>query len=249
MGVRDTGGEPARRAGTITRLVAVLGVLADRPQGTGLSELAGRAGLAKSTVHRMLGEMEATGLVRRHADLYWRASASGGPAGPGALRLREAVLPYMLELYEATHHTVHLHIQCGADLVCVDRLAGRARVGPPVGGRSGVAESAAGRVLLAHAEPAVRRAVLSDLPPQRRAAQFSVLLDRIRLRGFAVEDGVSRPGVGGAAAPVLRPDGQAVAALSVTAPATSLDLRAVVARVRRAAAAAGAAVGEETATG
>ena len=77
---------------------------------------------------------------------------------PRSLGLLEIALPYMEDLYEATHENVQLAVRDGLELVFVERLAGRdaVRVLTRVGGRFALHATGVGLVLLAYAPPTFR---------------------------------------------------------------------------------------------
>lgn len=95
--------------------------------GIPLGELAARTGLPESTVHLLLAELTAVGLVERRTDGYRLGLAlfERGQRVPHR-GLREAAPPFMEELYEATHENVHRAVVDGA----VHRLPGEAHRPP-----------------------------------------------------------------------------------------------------------------------
>jgi DNA-binding IclR family transcriptional regulator len=96
-----------------------------------LSELARRTGLPLTTAHRLVGELERWGGLERGADGQYRIGlrmvelAALCPRGVG---LRDIALPYMQDLYEATHQNVQLAVREGTDGVYIERIAGREAV-------------------------------------------------------------------------------------------------------------------------
>ena len=88
-----------------------------RPDGGTLTlpALVERTGLPKATVHRLADALVALGLLERQRTGY-RAGLGLFELGelvPAKTGLRETALPFMQDLYEATHQTVHLGIRDG----------------------------------------------------------------------------------------------------------------------------------------
>jgi DNA-binding IclR family transcriptional regulator len=218
---------------------------AERP--VGVSELSRLTGLPKSTVHRILAILVDFGLVRRGQEGYHPGRRLTGPAGPQAdprrTLLRERILPYLLDLYELTHETVQLATLQGAQVVQLDRLYGRrsAAAAARAIAAAPAHDTAIGRVLLAYAPLDVQSRYMADELGGSGRATASTLdaleteLLRIRKQGVAVvaQEG-SALGPRSAAAPVLGPDRQAVAAIAVTGSGHRVDARAVLALRRSA---------------
>jgi DNA-binding IclR family transcriptional regulator len=204
-----------------------------RPHGgtLTLTALVGRTGLPKPTVHRLAEELVELGLLERQTVGYRPGVGlfELGELAPAKLDLREAALPFMQDLYEATHETVHLGIRNGLDVVYAEKIRGHGGVDVPsrVGGRLPLSSTGVGKALLAHAEPDVVEAVLSR--PLRRLTQRSVTdpaklsreLAEIRRTGLAYDQEEAKLGVACVAAPVVV-GGIAVAGVSLTVPADRL---------------------------
>jgi DNA-binding IclR family transcriptional regulator len=204
-----------------------------RPHGgtMTLQQLVQRTGLPKATVHRLAAELVDLGLLDRQQIGYRPGLAlfELGELVPAKIDLREAALPFMEDLFEATHETVHLAVRDGFDVVYAEKIRGHEGVDVPsrVGGRLPMTSTGVGKALLAYAPPHVVDAVLSR--PLRHLtarsnndpAELRKELTEVRRTGLAYDREEARIGVGCIAAPVLV-RGEAVAALSLTLPATRL---------------------------
>ncbi|MGD0553532.1 MAG: IclR family transcriptional regulator [Streptosporangiaceae bacterium] len=191
-----------------------------------LSELARRTGLPLSTAHRLIGELERWGGLERGADGRYRIGlrlvelAALCPRGTG---LREAALPFLEDLYEATHQNVQLAVRDGTDGVYIERIAGRQAV--PVLTRIGahwpLHATGVGLVLLAFAPAEVQEAVLTA--PLRSFTPYTItdplvlrrVLAEVRRTGLAFSDRQITEDAFSVGAPVTEADGLCVAALSV----------------------------------
>ena len=99
----------------------------------GVSDIARRLGIAKSTAHRLLTTLCSRGMTEKNPEsgLYRLGMHlfELGQLAQARLRLRQLALPMLGELRAVTGHTVHLGVADGADVV-----HGLGRVGPALGG-------------------------------------------------------------------------------------------------------------------
>lgn len=231
--------------GLVERAFALVQALCTDNETVGVSELARRCGLPKSTTYRILGILEKSGMVRRAPEGYrlghriYALVDTLHECQPS--RLRDALLPYLVDSYELTRETVHLGVRQGDHGRCVERLGGRkqAPATPPrVGERLPLHRTGLGKVLLTHAPEAVRRRSLSELTAFTEstltsAAALSMEVRRIRRDGYAVDHEESGPGLTSVAVPVYGASRTVVAALSITGPAARFEPLRVVDALRR----------------
>src|SRR5690349_24337055 len=109
-----------------------------------------------ATTHRLAAELTTWGALERDSRGRYRIGLrlwEVGSLAPRGLGLREIALPYLEDLYEATHENVQLAVLDGAEVVYVERIAGRTSVGvrTRVGGRWPAHSTGVGLVLLAYA--------------------------------------------------------------------------------------------------
>jgi DNA-binding IclR family transcriptional regulator len=216
---------------TSTVLGKALGVLeaftpADR--AVPLADLSRRTGLPKGTLHRVATTLVASGLLERRDGGYrlGRYLFELGMLASAQSGLRDTALPFLHDLCELTHETVHLGIPDGTQVFCVEKINGH-RYAPGrsrAGGRIPMHCTALGKALLAFSAPDLLNRVLAGGPARRtpRTIVAPGLLRREMLRvadtGVAYDYEEAVVGLAGVAAPVLGPDG-VVAAVAVTGPA------------------------------
>jgi DNA-binding IclR family transcriptional regulator len=216
-------------SGGIHRTASVLRLLAT-PDGRGLrlKDIADAAGLPRPTVHRMLANLMAEGLVERDAggkayrlglDLFVLAAHAGNP-----MNLRELCRPALLRLSGALGETIFLLVRSGFDAVCIDRTAGMLPIRSFTGDIGGSVMLGIGQgsmAILAHLTGAEQDEIIRyNLPRMRDIASFDEAFLRseiARVRGLGYCDGAQGliPGMAGLGVPILTADGRAVAALSV----------------------------------
>jgi IclR family transcriptional regulator, acetate operon repressor len=208
-----------------------------------LADLSRETGLPKTTAHRLVHLLVAERVLERRDGGYRLGMRlfELGELVPRKRDLREAALPFIQDLYEATHETVHFAVLDGTDVLYLERISGHRRVKVPsaVGGRLPAHCTGVGKALLAFT-PAVADAVLRG--PLVRRTPYTITvpavlrseLERIGETGIAIDREESTAGVSCVAAPVMV-RGSAVAAISVTGPTGRLRLDALAPAVRTAA--------------
>lgn len=230
---------------TAARISALLGAFKPGDEAVGVSELARRTGVPKSSVSRLSNHLVAQGLLERDGSAL-RLGLKLFEIGQLAVRGRglvEAARPYLADLREATHNTVHLAILQGTEVVYLDLLRGpdAPRLPSRIGGRFPAHATAVGKAILAHS-PAedldtVLRGGLARVSTRTITAPglLRQQLERVRAEGIAYEREESGVGVVCAASPLLGPDSCAVAAISISGWTNRMRTERVAPAVRTAA--------------
>jgi DNA-binding IclR family transcriptional regulator len=225
--------------------MAVLDACDDGPGPLGTSELARRTGLAKSTVHRLVGELTAHGMLERRGDgvVLGLRLFELGERVPRQFDLRKAALPYMADLRAGTRQTVHLAVLDGTEVVYVEIL--RSRDAPPlpswVGGRLPAHATGVGKAILAFSPPETLEAMLHGGLPRlsERTITGPGILQRalrsVHAHGIAYDHEEARAGLVCAASPITADDGTIAGALSVSGWAGKLNVRRMAPAVHTAA--------------
>ena len=120
-----------------------------------LSEIADAAGLARSTAHRLVAELESEGLLERLPDRTYRLGVrlwEYAARTPGALGLRELARPWLGAVHARIRQHTQLGVLAGRDVLFIERLSTRDAVvnATLIGGRIPLPVSSSGLVLLAH---------------------------------------------------------------------------------------------------
>ncbi len=231
----EENGRVLRSVANALRAVETLAA-ADRP--IGVSEIAARLGVAPSTAHRILATLVATGFARHEPDRRYRpgpavARLAARPTPPPLLR--DLARPVLRWLAEASGETVHLAVLDGISVVTIDHAGGNrpGAVRHAIGARVPAHATAVGLALLAHHPDVVESVVESGLERWTTstisdAAALRRHLADARRRGYAVNLRGWREGTAGVAAPVILPDGDAIASIGISGPASRLGRRAAV---------------------
>ncbi len=242
---RDDGGNGV---GGLDRAAAILAAFDGSHRELTLATLVARSGLPRSTAHRTADKMIKLGWLDKPHDRYRIGNRLFELSGLAPVRheLREAVLPFLQDLYTATRTTVQLGVLQGTQILVVEKITGH-RPMPmlsQVGGMIPAHCSGLGRAILAYSDAAVidevveaglaRRTPRTITSPTALRRELAAVPDR----GLAVDREEGNIGVTCIAAPVFGPLGQVVAALSVTGPSSLVRVERSGPAVRLAAAAA-----------
>jgi DNA-binding IclR family transcriptional regulator len=237
---------PTRCLTSVGKALAILDAFDGAAPHVGISEIARRCGLPKSTAYRLIASLEEQGYVERRGVRYSlgkRLFELGNQVSWCRPRnLRDTALPYLCELFSVTQRTVHLAVLDGTDVLYLEKLQAHEQPNAPtrVGGRVSARTTALGKAMLAFSPPATVEAALR-VPPTLRT-QYSIVLPKIfhseltevRRTRFAFDREEARLGLTCVAAPILR-KGTAVGAISISGPPPAFDPAAVARRTREAA--------------
>jgi DNA-binding IclR family transcriptional regulator len=242
---RDTSGPGARG---LDRAATILGAFDASHRELTLAALVRRSGLPRSTTHRTADAMLRLGWLDKPDEHYRIGNRLFEISGLAPIRheLREAVLPFLQDLYNATHTAVQLGVLDGPEVLIVEKITGH-RPMPmlsQVGGTIPTHCSALGRAILAYSSAETVNAVIAAGLAGRTPRTITTAdalrreLAAIPDRGWAVEREEGNIGVSCVGAPIFGPLGDVVAALSVTGPSAAVRSDRAGPAVRLAAAAA-----------
>jgi DNA-binding IclR family transcriptional regulator len=196
----------------------------------GVTEIARRVGLHKSTVSRTLATLEQAGLVERDTKSGRFQLGIGviGLAGPllANLDVRRVARSALEALTQRTQETSALMLWSGFEAVSVEQVASPRNVKhtSPIGTRYGTHPSASVQVFLAYLPEGQVRAVLERGLPQFSertvvdVERYIARLAEARRRGWAVNDGETSLEEIGLAAPIRDHRDEVVAAVLLSAP-------------------------------
>lgn len=228
------------------RLLSVLAAFDHEHPALSLSDISRRAGLTLTTAHRLVAALTDWGALERdesgvyHVGLrLWEVAA----LAPRGLALRQIALPYLEDLYEATHENVQLAVRDGAEVVYIEWLSGRSSVGVHirVGARWPLHATGVGLALLAHETPDFQERYcagpLTSFTPYTITdpARLRRVLADVRRKGVAVSDRQVTDDALSVAAPVRGAGGAVVAAVSIVVPQVDAQVPVLVPAVRVAA--------------
>ncbi|WEO99593.1 IclR family transcriptional regulator [Streptomyces sp. FXJ1.172] len=227
----ETPGSSAGGVQSVDRAISVLEILAQRGEA-GVSEVAAEIDVHKSTAFRLLGALEARGLVEQTAE------RGKYRLGFGIVRLAGAVTSRLdvtqqgravcERLIEEIGETVNIAVLQEHYAVNLYQVRGPGAVGTHnwVGQLTPVHATSSGKILLAHLPAKERARVLAAsglrrLTPHTLTARKKLEqnLTEARERGYAVTLEELEIGLHAMAAPIRSRDGEVIAALSASGPA------------------------------
>ncbi|WP_424348294.1 IclR family transcriptional regulator [Kocuria sp. CH-021] len=220
----------ARAASVVSHALHVLRCFSADEPTLGVTEIAARVGLHKSTVSRLLVTLEQEDVVERDPQTRRYRLGLGliSVAGPLLAELdeRRVAYPVLLELTEQTGETSALLVWNGDQAVCVEQIPSPRQIKhtTPLGTRYNTALSSSVQLFLAEQPPERARALLLsgmlELPDPTEAS-IDVYLEALRQvadDGVAVNYGRTSLDEVGVAAPVRDHRDQVVAAVMIAAP-------------------------------
>lgn len=219
---------PAGSVLVLAKAAALLDRLAEEGEA-GAARLAELLGEPRSSVYRLLATLQELELIEaaptRGAYRLGLKLFRLGSTVVTRFDEREAALPQLERIHEATGETVFLCVRRGNEAVCIERIDGRRvqSLALRLGGALPLHAGAAARVLLAF-EPRdewdtyLLDRELERFTPSTPASRDEVLkeLESTRRRGYAISDGDVTPGIAALGAPIYDHRGRVAAALSIS---------------------------------
>lgn len=211
-----------------SKTLALLEAIIDEREAA-LGRVAAAAGVSKPTAHRLLQVLHARGYVCRTKGRRYTA-------GPMVQRLAELATQAapcashddaLRTLQRLSGETVHLALLSDGAAVYAEKVAGHPQsLSSAVGASAALHCTAVGKVMLAWHSREHRRRLVADAGAPARTARTATSwmrlepdLERIRRRGWAIDDEENEPGVRCIGAPVFDTHGALVGGVSVAGPA------------------------------
>jgi IclR family transcriptional regulator, KDG regulon repressor len=227
------------RLSSVASAVALLKAFSENEVELGISALAKRLGVAKSTAHRLASTLVAEGLLEQDRDTgKYRLGIALFRLG-ALVRQRMDVSSeakgFLYDLREATHESVHLAILDGVEIMYVYNLESTQaiRMRSDIGVRKPAYCTAEGQAILAfQPDDVIDTAIAAGLAPRTPQTitdpgRLREAFAEIRKRGCAIEDEEGEIGMRAIAAPVRDDTGAVVAAVGVAGPVTRLSKRTI----------------------
>ena len=202
----------------------------------GVSELARALEVSPGGAHRLLSTLAEAHYADQNPDNRKYRAGARIPELANAMRdqvdFLELAHSHLERLMSRSEETVNLGVLRGDDVVYVDRVVSNQplSVEVKIGSRVPVYCTALGKALLAYAFSEVQESYLNRLPEIAKASphhiptrkQLEQELTRAAARGHAEDIGEFSPDIACIAAPVLNSHQRAVAAVSVSGPASRI---------------------------
>ncbi len=237
--MQDTAITGKYKVQALDRAFSVLELLAESPSPLGLAQVAVSLQLHKSTAHRFLMVLERHRMVERTAGGKFRLGLRLFDYGNRAIEqydLRDRSRPYLQKLVAETEETAHLCILEQAHIIYLDKQepARSVRMTSRIGMSNPVHCTAVGKAILALSSPTrleevLAKATYEGFTTKTHTSRESLMkdLERIRRRGYAVDDEEREAGVRCIAVAILDDRARPVAAVSVSGPSFRITAQKV----------------------
>ncbi|MCJ9754229.1 IclR family transcriptional regulator [Neorhizobium sp. BETTINA12A] len=225
------------RLSSVSMAIRILKAFEGDDAEIGVTELARRLGIAKSTVHRLVVTLMAedfleqnreTGRYRLGLELFRLGSLVRN-----RMDLSTEARTLLMDLRSETDETVLLGVPAGPEIMYIRVQPSRqaVRISAEIGMRAPYHATAAGRAILAF-QPESRIAALVGAPLPLRTPKTVTdpdkllkLLGTIRRLGYAVEDEENELGMRAIAAPIHDAQSDVVGAVAIAGPVQRLSLK------------------------
>lgn len=223
---------PSRSSGSLDKVVEILDCFSNEQPELGVTEIANKLEMYKSTIFRILKNMERNGLISQNQHnlkyrLGFKLLELGNIVLTG-LQIRHIALPKMQELNNATRETITLNVVENNMRVCIEKLDSPEPVrnfDQSVGGRNPLYLGAAGKVLFAYLPDQQIELILSQKKREKTILGYEVSAEtlreqikQIRQQGFASFSNERSKGAASVAAPICNHEGEVVAGISLSGP-------------------------------
>ncbi len=222
---------------SVERALTLIEILADEGAPMSITDIAKNVELKISTVHRLLATLINKGYVEKEADSSkYKLSfklLSLGQSSVYPIDLRAKARPFLEELVDRCNETANLSILDDGEVVYIDQVESTniviVKMFSTVGSRRQAHCTGSGKILLSFLSGEELDSILSTMELKRYTDEtitdvemLKKELERIRKQGYALDMGERERDMRCVAAPVIRHDGQPVAAISVSGPSTRI---------------------------
>ena len=210
----------------ITRAIQAMDLLA-RKGPLGVRAVAQQLDLPLGSVHRLLLDLEEEGVAERTPGGEWELSFRLMQIT--GIQLERIALPALARPFaehmaEKTRETVNINMLSGDYGVCIDKVRGSEgmQLDLRIGSRGAIYCGGAGKAMLAFLPEADRQRIMAQPMPAltpKTITDPKVLdaeLDRIRQRGYSIDDQEVVMGVYCVSVPILDGNGRPAGAISIT---------------------------------
>jgi DNA-binding IclR family transcriptional regulator len=219
---------------SVDRAVTVLEILAQRGEA-GVSEVAEAIDVHKSTAFRLLGALEAHGMVEQEGERGKYRLGFGIVRLAGAVTGRIDVTKHgrsvCERLAEELGETMNIAVLESHHVINLDQVRGQSAITAQnwVGRQTPMHCTSSGKILLAHLAPEQRAELINAAGLDRLTAHTLTTRDALEAdltlahkRGYAITVEEYEEGLNAMAAPVRSGEGEVVAALTASGPAFRL---------------------------
>lgn len=215
---------------TLERAEKILNCFSLDKPSWGLSELSQKVGIPKPSVYRICEALVEIGFLKKNPDKTYSLGfrlLELGSIVLSTLEIRKVAMEEIEKLQNLTGESVHLGILDGIEIVSIEALQSSHSLSTRVyiGKRASLYCTAVGKALLAFLRKEQRDEIIEklDLKPHTKntiTSKEELLkeLEKIRQKGYAIDNMEDEEGVKCVGAPILNSKGIAIASISISGP-------------------------------
>lgn len=222
---------------SLDRAVAVLDLLGESDTPLALADICQIMKVHKSTAHRSLMVLERTALIERTHDNRFRLGLKLHELGNRAVEqidLRERIMPHFRRLATQLGETVHLGVLQKASVIYLEKIEPNRRIcmTSKTGSTNPAYCTSMGKAMLAFLPEDILEQTISRIrfipyttKTIRSPEELLKSLDRVRRRGYAIDDEEIETGVRCVGAPVFDDNRYPIAAVSISGPSARIRVQ------------------------
>ncbi len=219
---------------TIRKLLLILDYIVNSPKALSATEIAKKFGMSVSNAFKYLATLQEFGFLVKNSDKTYMPGfklVEYGSIILKKIKLRDIAHPHLVELLEKTNQTVHLVLKEGAKGVYIEKLESAHSL--PMLSRIGMS--------MPLYSTSFGKAILAFLPEEELSFYFETEvfekktantitdpdkikkeLDRVRERGYAIDNEENELGIRCIGAPIFNHEGYPVGAVSISGPSSRI---------------------------
>ena len=219
---------------SIDRALDIIEVLSQENDGLGVTEIASRIGLPKSTAHRIIATMAERGYLSRTDKGVYKIGLKLIEAVScyiNSLELQTEARPYVAQITAELGLTSHLGVLDGDQVVYIEKMDvfSNVRMYSQLGVRVHAYSCSLGKCLLSNFSANQIRKIMANCSFMRftkktlgSVDELLADLDKVRSRGWAIDDEEAEIGHRCIGAPIYDYRGDIIAAISASGPTSIL---------------------------
>ena len=215
----------------VSRALDIIAFVGEKKGGLGVTEIANRMDINKSSVYRILSTLVQYGYIEQEEETsryklgYKFLEVSSRLLE--SIDIRKEAFPYLQQLENETNEVIHLVVYDQGEVVYIEKLDGgeTLRMHSKVGKRAPMHCTSVGKAILAHLPDEVVLDVLSrkGMPAHTsytitNQEQFLKELQFVRERGYALDNEENEYGITCMAVPLFDHTGKVISAMSISGP-------------------------------
>jgi len=217
---------------SLEKALLILELALDEGRNLSITEISQKLGMGKGTVHRILSTLKARKFFYQdnNTKMYGLGvrTLEIGMVSKREKYLRNAMAPFLMDLHERCKETVNAAVWDYNEIRYIFRLESEEmlRISISAGARFPGHCAATGKIFLSHMSDEDIRQIYGRKNALKKRTERSIgsvdalirEIEKVRVGKIAVDDEETLVGVYCVAAPVLSPNGECVAAISISAP-------------------------------